>query len=84
MRPPRGPAGTSPTSLGATRNTGAARHDLDKVVRTPELEIGENIEIQTRPDLETYQSENDAPVGLRANGRDFEYPILPGEGDPEP
>lgn len=54
--------------------------DLEKVVTTPFLEVGEACEIQTRPDLETYQSENDAPVGLRANGKDFEYPILPGEG----
>ncbi|AEJ95331.1 minor tail protein [Mycobacterium phage LittleLaf] len=63
---------------------GRGQADLDKIVRTPELQMGENIEIQTRPDLETYQAENDAPVGLRANGRDFEYPILPGEGDPNP
>ena len=54
--------------------------DYDKVVRTPYLEEGENCRIQTRPDQETFQSENDAPVGLRAQGRDFEYPIPPGEG----
>ena len=54
--------------------------DVGKIVRTPFLEVGENVNIQTRPDLETYQSENDAPVGLRAGGRDFEYPIPPGEG----
>lgn len=59
---------------------GRGLDDLDKVVRTPLLVTGENVEIQTRPDLETYQSENDAPVGLRSNGRDFEYPIPPGEG----
>lgn len=63
---------------------GRGQSDLDKIVRTPELRVGENIQIQTRPDLETYQAENDAPVGLRASGRDFEYPILPGEGDPSP
>lgn len=54
--------------------------DLDKIITTPLLRMGETCEIQTRPDLETYQSENDAPVGLRANGRDFEYPIPAGEG----
>lgn len=54
--------------------------DAEKVVTTPFLEEGESCQIQTRPDLETYQSENDAPVGLRANGKDFEYAILPGEG----
>lgn len=62
---------------------GRGQADLDKVVRTPELRVGENIQIQTRPDLETYQSENDAPVNLRASGRDFEYAILAGEGDPD-
>lgn len=54
--------------------------DADKIVRTPLLVVGENVDIYTRPDLDTYQSENDAPVGLRSNGRDFEYPIPPGEG----
>lgn len=63
---------------------GRGKQDADKIVRTPLLVMGENIEIQTRPDLETYQAENDAPVGLRAEGRDFEYPILPGEGEPDP
>lgn len=64
---------------------GRGQEDLDKVVRTPYLQYGESCEINTRPDIETYQSENDAPVGLRSGGRDWEYPILPGEGiaDPE-
>jgi hypothetical protein len=57
--------------------------DRGKVVKTPFLAAGENCEIQTRPDLETYQAENDSPVGLRAAGRDFEYPILPGAGEPD-
>lgn len=59
---------------------GRGQDDLDKVVRTPFLEVGENVDIYTRTDMETYQSENDAPVGLRSRGRDFEYPIPPGEG----
>lgn len=62
---------------------GRGQSDLGKVVRTPLLAPGENVDIMTRPDLDTYQSENDAPVGLRAGGRDFEYPILPGMGDPD-
>lgn len=60
---------------------GRGMADADKVVRTPLLAAGEGIEIQTRPDLETYQAENDAPVGLRADGRDFEYPIPAGAGE---
>ena len=66
---------------------GRGLSDMDKIVRTPYLEIGENCNVYTRPDMDTYQSENDAPVGLRSQGRDFEYPIPPGEGvggdDPE-
>lgn len=63
---------------------GRGQSDLGKVVRTPLLAQGENVDIMTRPDLDTYQSENDAPVGLRAAGRDFEYPMLPGMGSPDP
>jgi hypothetical protein len=59
---------------------GRGQADMDKIVRTPVLELGENCDINTRPDKETYQRENDAPVGLRSAGRDFEYPIPPGEG----
>lgn len=59
---------------------GRGLDDVDKIVRTPALRQGETCEVQTRPDLETYQAENDAPVGLRSQGRDFEYPIPPGEG----
>lgn len=59
---------------------GRGQDDLDKIVKTPYLEEGESCNIFTRPDIDTFQSENDAPVGLRAEGRDFEYPIPPGEG----
>lgn len=59
---------------------GRGQTDLDKIVRSPFLEMGESCDVYTRPDTETYQSENDAPVGLRAQGRDFEYAIPPGEG----
>jgi hypothetical protein len=59
---------------------GRGQDDLGKVVRTPFLRPGEACDIYTRPDIDTYQSENDSPVGLRSNGRDFEYPIPPGEG----
>jgi hypothetical protein len=59
---------------------GRGLSDMDKVVRSPHLEVGENCDVYTRPDMDTWQAENDAPVGLRARGRDFEYPIPPGMG----
>lgn len=55
--------------------------DTDKIVPTPLLATGESCDIHTRPDEETYQSANDAPVGLRAKGKDFEYPLPPGAGN---
>lgn len=61
---------------------GRGFQDVEKVIKTPYLDKGENCVIQTRPDRETYQSSNDSPVGLRADGRDFEYPIPPDAGDP--
>lgn len=57
--------------------------DEGKVVPTPLLGKGESVDIHTRPDEETYQSANDAPVGLRSNGKDFEYPIPPYTGEDE-
>jgi hypothetical protein len=59
---------------------GRGQADEDKIVPTPYLETGEESDIHTRPDQETYQSANDAPVGLRAKGKDFEYPIPPDTG----
>lgn len=59
--------------------------DFGKTVRVPrvgELLEGENIDILTTPDEETIRAENDAPVGNRMGGTDFEYPIQPGCGDP--
>lgn len=59
--------------------------DLGKTVPTPEIfESDGNVTVFTRPDRETYISENETPVGNRAGGRDFEYPILPGEGNADP
>lgn len=60
--------------------------DLGKTVRTPRIVEGDgNTTIYTQPNLETYISEMETPVGLRAEGRDWEYPIRPGSGysDPE-
>jgi hypothetical protein len=62
---------------------GRGAADEGKIVPTPILQTGETCDIHTRPDEETYQSANDAPVGLRAQGRDFEYPIPPYTGEEE-
>jgi hypothetical protein len=59
---------------------GRGMADLDKIVPTPYLEVGESCDIHTRPDEETYQAANDSGLGLRSGGKDFEYPIPPGEG----
>lgn len=60
--------------------TGVA--DIGKTVDLPMLAEGENVEVDTRPDVMTIIAENDNPVMQRMNGRDFEYPIQPGMGDP--
>lgn len=61
---------------------GRGLSDEGKAVWTPNLLFGEDCNVQTRPDLETFVAANDAPVGNRMGGRDFEYPIPPGAGDP--
>ncbi|MCV7354500.1 hypothetical protein [Mycolicibacterium fluoranthenivorans] len=59
--------------------------DLGKTVLTPQIVEGDGAtSVFTRPDLETYISEMETPVGLRAGGRDFEYPIPPGSGTSDP
>lgn len=57
--------------------------DAGKTVRLPLLLDGESLHVQTRPDQETLIAENEAPVGNRLAGKDFEYPILPGAGSPD-
>lgn len=58
--------------------------DAGKTVRTPTLVAGDgNVTVLTRPDKQTYVSEMETPVQLRARGQDFEYPIPPGMGSPD-
>lgn len=57
--------------------------DLGKTVRLPLLRLGENIDVDSDPSEETIIAENEAPVYERMAGRDLEYPILSGMGDPE-
>lgn len=63
---------------------GRGRADNGKTVTTDPLIEGDgNVTAYTRPDLETFISEMETPVGFRNGGQDFEYPIPPGEGDRE-
>lgn len=61
---------------------GTGIEDLGKTVDLPLLREGENIDVDWSPDVETIIAENEAPVGERMAGRDLEYPIQPGMGDP--
>ena len=63
---------------------GRGTADKGKTVTLPALARGENVHVNTRPDTETIIAENEAPVGNRWAGQDLEYPILPGNGSPEP
>jgi hypothetical protein len=61
---------------------GSGLADLGKTVDLPLLVLGENIEVDSSPDVMTVVAENENPVQQRMNGRDLEYPIQPGKGDP--
>ena len=54
--------------------------DTGKTVQLPLLLTGENIHVDSQPDVQTIIAENDNPVMNRMAGRDLEYPILPGAG----
>lgn len=62
---------------------GRGPEDEGKTVILPYLNPGEDLSVFSRPDLETLVAANDAPVNARLAGKDLEYPIPPGEGDPE-
>lgn len=57
--------------------------DLGKTVQLPLLREGENIDVDWDPSEETIIAENEAPVYERMAGKDLEYAIQPGMGDPE-
>lgn len=61
---------------------GSGIADLGKTVELPELFEGEDVEADSRPDVMTLVAANGNPVMQRMNGRDLEYPIQPGIGDP--
>lgn len=59
---------------------GRGQRDLEKTIFCSPLLVGEDLEIQTRPDLETYVTSLETNYAGRQQGRDFEYPIPPGMG----
>lgn len=61
---------------------GTGLADLGKTVDLPLLVEGENIEVDSSPDVMTIVAENENPVMQRMKGRDLEYPIQAGMGDP--
>lgn len=59
--------------------------DNGKTVISPTIAEGDgNVTVYTRPDMETYISEMETPVGYRTGGQDFEYPIPAGQGNSDP
>jgi len=62
---------------------GRGMQDEGKTLKLPYLRKGEDISVFSRPDMETLVAANDAPVNSRLAGKDLEYPIPSGEGDPE-
>lgn len=65
---------------------GRGVEDEGKTLRVPArpettIRPGANFHAMTRPDEETFRTENDVPLGNMMAGTDFEYPILPGCGD---
>ena len=57
--------------------------DIGKTIKLASLLNDEDLEIQTRPDLETFVTSLETNFAGRMAGRDFEYPIAPGAGDKE-
>lgn len=57
--------------------------DQGKTLLLAQLLNDEDLDIQTRPDLETFITSLETPFAGRMKGRDFEYPIAPGQGDPD-
>lgn len=57
--------------------------DMGKTIPLAPLMTLEDLDIQTRPDLETFITSLETDYAGRMKGRDFEYPIAPGQGDAE-
>jgi hypothetical protein len=62
---------------------GRGVNDLGKTVPIPELLLGENVTVMTRPDMEWIISEWETSPWMRSPGKRHEYPIRPGRGSSE-
>lgn len=60
---------------------GRGKADKGKTISLAPLMNDEDLDIQTRPDLETFITSLETPFANRNAGKDFEYPIPPGQGD---
>lgn len=63
---------------------GRGQADLDKTVMYPNLALGQDINVNSRPDLMPIMAADDSPVFMRMAGRALEYPIQPGAGSADP
>lgn len=63
---------------------GRGVNDLGKTFPVPDLMLGENTTVMSRPDMELFISEWETPVDNRNPGFSLEYPIPPGKGDADP
>lgn len=59
---------------------GRGKSDKGKTIPLAALMDAEDLDIQTRPDLETFITSLETPFANRNAGKDFEYPIPPGQG----
>ena len=57
--------------------------DLGRTVPIPSLRPGEDVTVMSRPDIEWIISVWETDPSLRSPGIRHEYPIPPGEGDPD-
>lgn len=75
-----GAAYTFPDYSFGNESYGRGLADIGKTIPLSPLLANEDLDIQTRPDLETFITSIETPFGNRNPGRDFEYPIPPGKG----
>lgn len=62
---------------------GRGKEDEDKTLRLPRTRLGQELDVQSRPDLMTLTAADDSPINGLLAGKDLEYPIPPGAGDPD-
>jgi hypothetical protein len=62
---------------------GRGPEDEGKTLRLPYTRAGADLSVYSRPDMETLVAADDTPMNALLAGKDLEYPIPPGAGDPE-